>query len=228
MWQLSYQHAFKKLIKIGEFLCSHFTIEDGGESNIFSIFIISRKVKCNWNTKKDLCSIWRRCCDWSNASEVVNRSFHAGDFLLDDSSRLGRPVEVHSDQIETFIENSWCYTMWEIADILKIVTSSLENRWHKLGYINCFDVWVPHKWKKPSQCCSLLEHSKNVLFLKQTVTSSEKWILYNQVEWKRLWDKRVEVPPAKHQSSSKESGDVYMVGLESSSLIRAPSGEPND
>ena len=218
----------KKLIKIGEFLCSHFTIEDGGESNIFSIFIISRKVKCNWNTKKDLCSIWRRCCDWSNASEVVNRSFHAGDFLLDDSSRLGRPVEVHSDQIETFIENSWCYTMWEIADILKIVTSSLENRWHQLGYVNCFDVWVPHKWKKPSQCCSLLEHSKNVLFLKQTVTSSEKWILYNQVEWKRLWDKRVEVPPAKHQSSSKESDVVYMVGLESSSLIRAPSGEPND
>jgi hypothetical protein len=60
------------------------------------------------------------------------------------------------------------------------------------------------------------------------VTSSEKWILYNQVEWKRLWDKRVEVPPAKHQSSSKESDVVYMVGLESSYLIRAPSGKPND
>ena len=143
-------------------------------------------------------------------------------------SRLGRPVEVHSDQIETFIENSWYYTMWEIADILKIVRSSLENGWHQLGYVNCFDVWVLHKWKKPSWCCSLLGHSENVLFLKQTVTSSEKWILYNQVEWKRLWDKRVEVPPAKHQSSSKESDVVYMVGLESSYLIRAPSGEPND
>ena len=219
-----------KNIKIGEFLCGHFTVEDGGESNIFGIlcFIISRKVKCNWNTKKDLCSVWRRCCDWSNVSKVVNWRIHAGDFLLDDSSRLGRPVEVHSDQIETFIENSWCYTTWEIADILKIVRSSLENRWHQLGYVNCFDVWVLHKWKKPSWCCSLLEHSENVLFLKQTVTSSEKWILYNQVEWKRLWDKRVEVPPAKHQSSSKESDVVYMVGLESSSLIRTPSGEPND
>ena len=81
-------------------------------------------------------------------------------------SRLGRPVEVHSDQIETFIENSWYYTMWEIADILKIVRSSLENGWHQLGYVNCFDVWVLHKWKKPSWCCSLLGHSENVSVFK--------------------------------------------------------------
>ena len=32
---------------------------------------------------------------------------------------------------------------------------------------------------------SLLKHSKNILFLKQTVTSDEKWILYNNMEWKR-------------------------------------------
>ena len=70
----------------------------------------------------------------------------------------------------------------------KISKSGFENYLYQLGYVHSFDAWVPHKWKKPSQCCSLLEHSKNVLFLKQTVTSSEKWILYNQVKWKRLWD----------------------------------------
>ena len=32
--------------------------------------------------------------------------FHAGDFSLDDALPLGRPVEVDSNQIETFIENS--------------------------------------------------------------------------------------------------------------------------
>ena len=46
--------------------------------------------------------------------------FHARDFSLDDALWLGRPVEVDSDQIETLIENSQHYTMWEIADILKI------------------------------------------------------------------------------------------------------------
>ena len=35
--------------------------------------------------------------------------FHARDFSLDDAPRLGRPVEVNSDQIETFIEQSTLY-----------------------------------------------------------------------------------------------------------------------
>ena len=45
--------------------------------------------------------------------------FCARNFLLDDAPWLGRPVEVDSNQIETLIENTQCYTMWEIDDILK-------------------------------------------------------------------------------------------------------------
>ena len=49
--------------------------------------------------------------------------FHAGDFSLDDAPRSSRPVEVDSDQIGTLIENNYCFTMWEIDDILKISKS---------------------------------------------------------------------------------------------------------
>ena len=45
--------------------------------------------------------------------------FHAGDFSLDDAPQSGRPAEVNSDQIETLTENNQCYTMWEIAYLLK-------------------------------------------------------------------------------------------------------------
>ena len=78
--------------------------------------------------------------------------FCAGDFSLDDAPRSGGSVEVDSDQIETLIENSQRYTMREIADILKISKSSVENHLHQLGYVNHFDVCVPHKLseKKPS------------------------------------------------------------------------------
>ena len=31
-------------------------------------------------------------------------------------------------------------------------------------------------------------------FLEQIVTDTEKWILYNNVEWKRCWGKRNESP----------------------------------
>ena len=35
--------------------------------------------------------------------------------------------------------------MREIANILKISKLSFENHLYQLGYVNHFDVWVPHK-----------------------------------------------------------------------------------
>ena len=43
--------------------------------------------------------------------------------LTGQCSTAGRPVEVDSDQIKTSIENNQCYTMGEIANILKISKS---------------------------------------------------------------------------------------------------------
>ena len=133
--------------------------------------------------------------------------FCAGDFLLDDALWLGRPVEVDSDQIETLIENNHRYTMWEIAGILKISKSNAENHLHQLGYVNHFDVWVPHKLSEKnlldriSACDSLLKCNEDVLFLKKFVTGDEKWLLYNNVEWRRWWGKRNEPPPTTPKAS---------------------------
>ena len=71
--------------------------------------------------------------------------FPATDFSLCNAPQLGRPFEVDSDQIKTLIENNQCYTMWEIANILKISKSSIENHLYQLGYANHFGVWVPYK-----------------------------------------------------------------------------------
>ena len=78
--------------------------------------------------------------------------FRAGDFSLDDAPLSGRPDEADSNQTKTIIENNQHYTTREIADILKISKSSAENHLHQFGYVNRFDVWVPHKLseKKPS------------------------------------------------------------------------------
>ena len=118
----------------------------------------------------------------------------AGDFLLHDAARSGRPVEVDSNHIETLIENNQRYITREIANILKISKSSIENHLLQFGYVNCFDGWVPHKLSEKtlldriSTCNSLLKCNKNIPFLKQIVMGDEKWILYNNVERKRWWD----------------------------------------
>ena len=133
--------------------------------------------------------------------------FRAGDFSLDDAPRSGRPVEVDSDQIETLIENNQPYTTQKTADTLKISKSSTENHLHLLGYVHHFDVWVSRELSEKtlldriSACDSLLKCYENVPFLKQIVTGNEKWILYDNVEWKRSWGKRNTPPPTTPKAS---------------------------
>ena len=121
--------------------------------------------------------------------------FCAGDFSLHGASRSGRPVEVDNNHIGTLIENNQRYTTQEIANIFKISKSSIENHLRQLGYVNCFDVWVLHKLSKEnlldniSARDSLLKCNENIPFLKQIVKGDEKWVLYSNVEWKRLWGK---------------------------------------
>ena len=43
------------------------------------------------------------------------------------------------------MENNQHNTMQKIADILKISKSSIESYLHQLGYVNYYDIWVPHK-----------------------------------------------------------------------------------
>ena len=94
--------------------------------------------------------------------------FRAGDFSLDDAPRSGRPVEVDSDQIETLIENNQCYYDAGDSRHTQNIQIKVENHLHQLGYVNRFDVWVPHKQKilldRISTCNSLLKHNENVPF----------------------------------------------------------------
>ena len=154
-----------------------------------------KKGKNRTKTQKKICAVYGESAVTDRTCQKWFAKFHAGDFSLDDAPRSGRPVEVDSDQIITILENNQCYTTQEIADIIKISKSSVENHLHQLGYVNRFGIWVPHKLSKKilldpiSACDSLLKHNENVPFLKQIVTDDEKWLLYNNVEWKRSWSK---------------------------------------
>ena len=136
------------------------------------------QLKCK---KKKICAV---CGEDAETYQICKKwftKFRAGDFLLDDAPQSGRPVEIKSDQIETLRTIS-VITTREIVVILKISTSSVENRLYPLGYVHRFDVWVPHKQKKNfltviSTCNSLLKYNENVPFLKQIVMGNKKYIL---------------------------------------------------
>ena len=113
-----------------------------------------KKGKNTTETQKKICAVYGEgaVTDWTCQKWFAK--FYAGDFSLDDAPQSGRPVEVDSDQIETLTENNQHYTTGEIADILKMSKSSVENHLHQFGYVNCFDVWVPHKLTEKN----LLDH----------------------------------------------------------------------
>ena len=135
-------------------------------------FIVSRKEKTTETQKKKMiCAVYGEGAVTDQIYQMWFAKFCSEDFLLDNALWSGRWVEVDSDQIQTLIEDNQSYTTQEIANILKVSKSSVENCLHQLGNVNHSDVWVPLKWKNLldciSACDSLLKQSKNIPFLKQ-------------------------------------------------------------
>ena len=131
-----------------------------------------KKGKNTTKMQKKICAVYGEGAVIDQTCQRWFAKFYAGDFLLDSAPWSGRPVEVDSDQIETFIENNQRYTTRGIADILKVSRSNVENHLHQHYYIHCFDVWVPRKLSEKnlldriSARDSLLKCNGNVLFLK--------------------------------------------------------------
>ena len=115
-------------------MCSHFNIEGGRKKQHFWHITLYyfKKGKNATETQKKICAVYGEGAVTAEMCQKWFVKFCAGDFSLDDAPRSGRPVEVDSNHIETIIENNQCHTMWEIADILKISKSSVENHLHHL------------------------------------------------------------------------------------------------
>ena len=206
------------------------------EKVIFWHIILYYFKKCKNSTemqkkKKDFCSVWRNCCDCFTMSKVVCKVLCCR-CLNGRCPQSGRPVEVDSDQIETLIENNQHYTTQKIDDILKYPNQALKIIC--INLVNHFDVWVPHKWKK--SFLTIFPHA--VLYWNITkhpvfktnfdgqwkVDTVQKYGVeenVGQVKW-------TITNHTKGQSSSKEGVVVYMVELERSPLLWAPSRKPND
>ena len=101
-------------------MCSHFDIEDGRKKQHFrhiTLYYFS-KGKNTTETQKKICAAYGEGAVTDGTCQKWSAKFCAGNFSVDNAPQSGRPVEVDSDQIETFIENNQHYTTREIADIL--------------------------------------------------------------------------------------------------------------
>ena len=193
-------------------------------------FIISRAGK-NWNAKKKkVCAVFGEDAE----TECVRSGLQS--FVLEVSagwcSTVRWPVVVDRDQIKTLIENSQCYFTWDIADIPRISKSSVKNNLYLLGYINCFDVWVTHKWKKLLDrflaCNSLLKHKENILLLKYVVVGHEKQMWYSSVKQKMRARGMNYRQPRHGWASPQKAVSCVWWSWKGGSPLWATSGKPKD
>ena len=153
-----------------------------------------RKVKNAVQAWKNLCDVYgenslteRQCQNWF-------ARLRSGDFDLKDAPRSGRLTEV-DEKIKAMIENNRRSTTQEIAEKLNISHTCVERHLEQLGYVNKFDIWVPHEWneiqltKRISICDSMLKRNGNDPFLKWILTGDEEWDVYDKIVQKRSWSK---------------------------------------
>lgn len=102
-----------------------------------------KKGKSAAKTRKKICAVYgedavneRTCRKWF-------AKFRAGNFVLDDAPRSGRPVEIDDDKIQTLIKDNPHYSTRMIAEILKVSQTAVVEHLHALGYINRLDTWIP-------------------------------------------------------------------------------------
>jgi len=100
---------------------------------------------------------------WTELICIPNR-FKAGDFNLEDQERPNRPSTTDEDQIKTLIENNPRYMTRKLAEMLNMSKSTIHKQFVKLGYINRFDVWVPHDLteKNLMDCISICNIARSI------------------------------------------------------------------
>ena len=73
-----------------------------------------KKSKNASEMQKKICAVYGEGSVTDRTCQKWFAKFRAGDFLLDDAPRSGRPVEVDSDHIETIIEKQ--STLYHVGD----------------------------------------------------------------------------------------------------------------
>ena len=107
-------------------------------------------------------------------------------------------MEIDSDKIKALVDGNHAYTTRDVAEILNVSKSSVENHLKALGYASKLDVWTPrqleqvHLLKRIITRDSLLKPEENDPFLKRVITGDEKWIVCGDIERKESWSKRDE------------------------------------
>ncbi|KAL1139196.1 hypothetical protein AAG570_009255 [Ranatra chinensis] len=100
-----------------------------------------KKGKKAAETCRKICAVYGEDAVTERVCQKWFSRFRSGNFSVQDAPRSGRPTEINSDEVKEMVDTNPRYTTRQIADILKISKSSVENHLHQLSHVSRLDVW---------------------------------------------------------------------------------------
>lgn len=126
-------------------------------------------------------------------AKVWFRKFKEGNFDLEDKQHPGRKPSVDLDVLVQLIERDPRATLNNLAEELSCNPKTVANNLRKLGKRWKFGVWVPHELtpqqlqNRTNVCMELLSFRRTTAWIRNVITSDEKWVLYSTTKRKRQW-----------------------------------------
>ncbi|KAL1122903.1 hypothetical protein AAG570_003228 [Ranatra chinensis] len=117
--------------------------------------IIFLKGKKAAETCRKICDVYEKDAAAERVCHKWFSRFRSGNFSVQDAPRSCRPTEINSDEVKEMVDTNPRYTTRQIAYILEISKSSVENHPHQLGYVSRLDVWRELQFK--AMCKIIIE-----------------------------------------------------------------------
>ncbi|KAK6736549.1 hypothetical protein RB195_019312 [Necator americanus] len=128
------------------------------------------------------------------------KRFKAGNKILEDEPRSGRPTAVSFDKLKNLAEQHPYEGVRYFAASLGCLLSTMSNGLRSLGMVKKLDQWLPHalsdgnRQRRLDNCTQPLSRSRRFDWLDTIVTGDERWVPYVNHTHKRAWCAGDEMP----------------------------------
>lgn len=140
------------------------------------------------------------------------KKFNEGDYDLYDQPRSGRPVTVNQEALIKAVETKPSTSTRILSADLGIAQRTVVRHLKTIGKVNKRCREVPHDLteilakRRMETCRKLLENPRDDRFIRQIVTSDEKWIYFSNPDKQNQWLDAGQVPepvPKRERFSQK-------------------------
>lgn len=142
---------------------------------------------------KKICQVEGEDVVSTRVAQMWFKKFNDGERDLQDRPRSGRPIKMNCERLRQSVEDKPSTSTRRLSDELDVSQRTVVRHLKAIGKVNRRCREVPHDLtenqakRRIETCTKLLENPRDYRFLRQIVTSDEKWIYFSNPDKKNQW-----------------------------------------